>query len=86
MLLIVSIKIMILHTVRLLPTWRVFKLLPLTGGGEICHREKLFRRDYNARLRAYYVRRQRHHTAQNDVVGGGCLPEEGLEDWLPRAT
>jgi hypothetical protein len=66
MLLIVSIKIMILHTDRLLPTWRVFKLLPLTGGGEICHsgggeichsgggeichREKLFRRNYNARL------------------------------------
>jgi hypothetical protein len=25
-------------------------LLPLTGGGEICHREKLFRRNCNARL------------------------------------
>jgi hypothetical protein len=50
MLLIVSIKIMILHTDRLLPTWRVFKLLPLTCGGEVCHREKLFRRSYNARL------------------------------------
>jgi hypothetical protein len=34
MLLIVSIKIMILHTDRLLPTCRVFKLLPLTGGGK----------------------------------------------------
>jgi hypothetical protein len=50
MLLIVSIKIMILHTDRLLPTCPLFKLLPLTGGGEICHREKLFRRHYNARL------------------------------------
>jgi hypothetical protein len=39
MLLIVSIKIMMLHTDRLLPTWRLFKLLPLTGGGEICHRK-----------------------------------------------
>jgi hypothetical protein len=86
MLLIVSIKIMILHTDRLLPTCRAFKLLPLTGGGEIYYREKLFRRSYNARLRAYYVRRQRHHTAQNDAVGGGCLPEEGLEGWLQRAT
>jgi len=28
----------------------LFKLLPLTGRGEICHREKLFRRNYNARL------------------------------------
>jgi hypothetical protein len=37
MLLIVSIKIMILHTDRLLPTCRVFKLLPLSAGGEICH-------------------------------------------------
>src|SRR5258708_31388000 len=74
MLLIVSIKIMMLHTDRLLPTCRLFKLLPLTGGGEIWHREKLFRRHYNARLRAQYVRRQRHHTVQNDV-GGGCLPE-----------
>src|SRR5260370_31238325 len=73
MLLIVSIKIMILHTDRLLPTCRLFKLLPLTGGGEIWHREKLFRRHYNARLRAQYVRRQRHHTVQNGV-GGGCLP------------
>jgi len=41
---------MILHTDRLLPTWRVFKLLLLTGGGGICHREKLFKRTYNARL------------------------------------
>jgi hypothetical protein len=42
MLLIVSIKIMILHTIRLLPTWGVFKLLPLTvAGGGICHSEKL---------------------------------------------
>ena len=84
MLLIVSIKIMILHTDRLLPTWRLFKLLPLTGGGEIGHREKLFRRNYNARL-WHNTFRQRHHTAQNDV-GGGCLPEEGLEGWLRRAT
>jgi hypothetical protein len=30
---------MILHTDRILPTSRPFKLLPLTGGGEICHRE-----------------------------------------------
>ena len=50
MLLIVSIKIIILHTDRLLPTCRVPKLLPLTGSGEIRHREKLFRRSYNARL------------------------------------
>jgi hypothetical protein len=50
MLLIVSIKIMILHTDRILPTSRPFKLLPLTGGGKICHREKLFKRSYNARL------------------------------------
>jgi hypothetical protein len=50
MLFIVSMKIMILHTDRLLPTCRVFKLLPLYGGGEIRHREKLFRRNYNARL------------------------------------
>jgi hypothetical protein len=40
MLLIVSIKIMILHTDRLLPTSRPFKPLPLTGGGEISHRGK----------------------------------------------
>jgi len=50
MLLIVSIKIMTLHTDRLLPTCLSFKLLPLIGGGGICHREKLFKRTYNARL------------------------------------
>jgi len=44
MLLIVPMKIMILHAVRLLPIWRAFKLLRPTGGGEISHREKLFSR------------------------------------------
>jgi hypothetical protein len=41
-LLIISIKTMMLHTDRVLPTWRVLKLLPLTGGGgEICHRKTI---------------------------------------------
>jgi len=35
---------------RLLPTCPSFKLLPLIGGGGICHGEKLFKRSYNARL------------------------------------
>jgi hypothetical protein len=86
MLLIVSIKIMILHTDRLLPTWRVFKLLPLTGGGEICHRKNYLGEATTLGCERNTFRRQRHHTAQNDVVGGGCLPEEGLEGWLQRAT